>query len=190
MTKNRSILILWVYTTLALMAGSALTSASANTIDMIGYNGESGDVTCDPECFGFAGTYPSGPISLDMTVAYTADPYPQAGNPSGELDRLNELLDLFDPARANVVNVNKIEGVGDGFSTNLQYFSIKKANDLFYFENTSGGIANVDLGPNTDDYSHWTEYGVSSPFPVHAAVGLFGTALIGFIGISRRRKVS
>jgi hypothetical protein len=34
------------------------------------------------------------------------------------------------------------------------------------------------------------QYGAISPIPVPAAFWLFGTALIGFVGISRRRKVS
>jgi hypothetical protein len=34
------------------------------------------------------------------------------------------------------------------------------------------------------------QYGAISPIPVPAAFWLFGTALIGFIGISRRRKVA
>ena len=72
--------------------------------------------------------------------------------------------------------------------TDRQYFSIKQAQQTFYFENTSGGTLTVDLG-TANDYSHWTEYGTVSAVPVPATVWLFGTALIGFIGFSRRTKV-
>jgi hypothetical protein len=172
----------------ALLLALASTGASANLITMNGYNGAGDTVSCDSECFGFVGPYPAGDISLSITEA---DAYPQAGNPAGELARLNELLALFDPARTPVGNVNKIDVAGNGFSTSLQYFSIKQANDLFFFENTSGGTVTVSLEGNTENYSHWTEYGPSvSEVPVPAALWLFGTALVGFIGVSRRRNVA
>jgi len=119
------------------------------------------------------------------------DDYPQNGssNAADELVRLNELLALFVPERDAVTHVNKTEGEGFGFSTSLQYFSIKKSTELWYFENKSGGAVTVNLLGDADSYSHWTEYGTPSAVPVPAAAWLFGTALIGFVGMSRRRKV-
>ena len=190
MKTIRSTPMFWACAALVLIGGAVSTGVNANTITMNGYNGAGDTVSCDPECFGFVGPDPAGDISLDMTIAYEADPYPQAGDPAGELARLNELLALFDPARTPVGNVNKTDVAGDRFSTSLQYFSIKQANDLFYFENTSGGSVTVALLGRTENYSHWTEYGPPSPIPVPAAFWLFGTALIGFIGISRRTKVA
>jgi hypothetical protein len=47
---------------------------------------------------------------------------------------------------------------------------------------------NSFFGPGTPQaWAKWTEV---SPVPVPAAVWLFGTALIGFVGMSRRRKVA
>ncbi len=188
MKFRRSTSNLWAYAALALTTAMVSTSVNANIITMNGYNGAGDTVSCVQGCAGFVGPYPAGDISLSLTEA---DEYPQAGNPTGELARLNELLALFDPARTPVANVNKIDVAGNGFSTSLQYFSIKQANDLFYFENTSGGTVTVALQGLTENYSHWTEYGPAvSQVPVPAAIWLFGTALVGFIGVSRRRVVA
>jgi len=176
----------WAYATLILIFGSVSTGVSANTITMIGYNGAGNIVSCEQGCEGFVGLYPTGPILTDPTEAHE---FPKAGNPTKELARLNELLALIDPARTPVGNVNKVDGDGNEFETSLQYFSIKKAKDLFYFENTSGGTVKVKLEGATKDYSHWTEYGPLSQVPIPASVWLFGTALIAFVSISRRRKV-
>ena len=188
MKTNRITPIIWAYAALALMASMASTGASANTLTMDEYNGPSNQITCEPECQGFIGDYPGGPISLSLTMA---ENYPTAGNPDAELARLNELLGLFEPARDPVPDgdVDKTDSSGTTFDTSYQYFSVKKAEWLWFFENTSGGEVTVTvLG---DSYSHWTGYGDPvSPIPVPAAVWLFGTALIGFIGISRRTKIS
>ena len=183
---------------LALIGGAASMGASANTITMDDYNGSGGNtVSCNGTdsgaCLGFVGAFSVGPptsglISLDDA---NADDYPKNGSSDAdaELARLNELLALFNPARDAVTYVNKTDGDGSGFSTSLQYFSIKKANELWFFENKTGGAVTVNLLRDTDDYSHWTEYGTPSAVPVPAAAWLFGTALIGFVGMSRRRKV-
>jgi hypothetical protein len=191
--------MLWACAALALIGGAASMGASANTINMADYNGSGDTVSCNGldsgACLGFVGAFSVGPptsglISLDDA---NADDYPQNGssNATEELARLNELLALFNPARNPplVTHVNKTDGDGSGFSTSLQYFSIKKANELWYFENTSGGAVTVNLLGDADDYSHWTEYGTPSAVPIPAAAWLFGTALIGFVGMSRRRKV-
>jgi hypothetical protein len=47
----------------------------------------------------------------------------------------------------------------------------------------------TDFWPGGGSISHVAIYGEVSPVPVPAAVWLFGTALIGFIGMSRRTKV-
>ena len=53
------------------------------------------------------------------------------------------------------------------------------AGNIFTFTQTGSGAG----------FSHSSEFGRVSPVPVPAAVWLFGTALIGFIGFSRRTKV-
>jgi hypothetical protein len=52
---------------------------------------------------------------------------------------------------------------------------------------SSGSWATIALG--NQDLSHLSIYTSPSPVPVPAAVWLFGTALLGFIGMSRRTKV-
>lgn len=185
MRKFRIMPQFWACAVLALMTGVASTSLSANTITMANYNGGVGEVTCTLGCSGFIGT---APVSLSAT---NADNYAIANNSEAtELALLNTLLAAFSPARDLETYVNKIDTQGNGFSTSLQYFSIKQASEIYYFENTSGGSVTVALESNTNNYSHWTEYGDTvSAVPVPAAFWLFGTALIGFIGVSRRTRV-
>jgi hypothetical protein len=195
MKTIRSTPVLWACAALALIGGAVSMSVSANTISMDDYNGAGNTVSCDgtddnDACFGFVGSLPLGPISLDDA---NADKFDQNGSSdeAAELALLNSLLILFDPERATVGDANKTDGDGDGFETNSQYFSIKKATELWFFENTSGGTVTVNLEGSTENYSHWTEYGPPvSEVPVPAAFWLFGTALVGFIGMSRRIKVS
>ena len=197
MKTTRFTPILWACAVLALMGGAVSTGVNANTITMNDYNGAGDTVSCVLGCEGFVGPFSlgppitGGPISLSLTMA---DAYPQTQGPGGssaanELIRLNQLLALFADPRDPVSYVNKVDGDGDSFTTSLQYFSIKKSTDLWFFENTSGGAVTVNLEGRTEDYSHWTEYGPPSVVPVPAAFWLFGTALIGFIGFSRRTKV-
>jgi hypothetical protein len=188
MTTARFSLKLRHLAALAFVVGVTSTGVSANTITMANYNGGNGTDTleCTLSCEGFiiGGTPPA--YALSMTDAID---FPLNGNPDDELAKLNELLAGLDPARDPVIYVNKDDNGGSSFTTDRQYFSIKQATEIWFFENTSGGTLTVDLGANTNDYSHWTEYGPMSAVPVPASVWLFGTALIGFIGFSRRTKV-
>ena len=68
--------------------------------------------------------------------------------------------------------------------TDRQYFSVKKGRDIFYFQNTSGGKLTVDWLDKK--YSHWTEYG-NTAVPIPAAVWLFGSGLLGLVGLSRKK---
>jgi len=190
MKTNRFTPTLWALAALALIGSTVSTGVSANIITMIGYQGGGPDqVECTGGggCLGFIGTYPGGPIDTSSSLA---NAYPQAGNPESEKDRLNELLLLFAPPRATVNYFGDPDSgaAGFGFTTDRQYFAIKQARDLFFFENKSGGELTVALTQGTAEYSHWTEFGPVA-VPVPAAIWLFGTALIGFIGFSRRTKV-
>ena len=187
MTAIRFLLKLPALAAIAFLVGVTSTGVSANTITMANYNGGAGTVDCTLSCEGFiiGGAPPAYALSTTDAIDF-----PLNGNPDAELAKLNELLAGLDPARAPVTYVNKTDLAGNGFTTNRQYFSIKQATEIWYFENTSGGSLTVELGTNTNNYSHWTEYGAVSAVPVPAAIWLFGTALVGFIGMSRRRKVA
>jgi hypothetical protein len=186
MTTIRFLLKLPALAAIAFLVGVTSTGVSANTITMANYNGGAGTVECTQICVGFFFCTTSS-YSLSTTDAID---FPLNGNPDDELAKLNELLAGLDPARDPVTYVNKTDTAGDTFMTDLQYFSIKQATEIWYFENTSGGSLTVELGTDTNNYSHWTEYGVVSPVPVPAAVWLFGTALIGLVGFSKRRKAA
>ena len=79
-----------------------------------------------------------------------------------------------------------------GFTSSAEYILIKigstpnyglirnaLAGNVFTFTQTGTGAG----------FSHSSEFGTVSAVPVPAAAWLFGTALIGFIGFSRRTKV-
>jgi hypothetical protein len=184
MTTTRFSLKLRHLAALAFVVGVTSTGVSANTITMANYNGGAGTVDCTLSCEGFIGTTPSFSLSTTDAIDFFLN-----GNPDAELAKLNELLAGLAPPRDPVNFVNKTDLAGNGFTTDRQYFSIKQSTEIWYFENTSGGSLTVALGTNTNNYSHWTEYGPPSAVPVPAAAWLFGTALIGFIGFSRRTKV-
>lgn len=171
---------------LALIAGLVSTGISASIITMDDYNGGGNTLSCTG-CSGFVGSFPSGPISLSPT---NADKYnmPGSSNETAQLGLLNDLLALFEPPRGPVSYVNKTDGDGNSFETNREYFSIKKSTEMWFFQNLTGGTVTINLDGRTEDYSNWTEYGAVVPVP--AAFWLFGTALVGFIGISRRTKVA
>ena len=118
-------------------------AANANMISLADYNGPNDQITCTPSCEGFIGII-TGPISLSTT---NADDYPQAGNPAAELALLNQLLALFIPARPAESFVNNTNVATDTYVTSRQYFSIKQATNLWFFENTSGGAVTVQTLP-------------------------------------------
>jgi hypothetical protein len=153
-------------------------NANANTITLTGYKGSSSDMICAPDCDGFIGSS-SGTISLSTT---NAAGYDKAGSPTAELAKLNALLAQFDPAQDPVSFVNKTEGAASTFTTNRQYFSIKKST------NTGGDLTITALG---SDWSHVTEYGSLSvsAVPLPAAAWLFGSALLGLIAVAKRKRV-
>ncbi len=175
--------------TVAMAACLLAGGANATTITLDGYNGSIKDITCNPSCEAFVGPNP-GTIALSSTDGAA---YPMNGNSSEplELALLNELLVQFDPARSTVSYVNKTDTEANTYTTDRQYFSIKKQNNLWFFENTSG--VEVTVTALGEEWSHTTEYGPidqvepPSEVPVPAAAWLFGSALLG-LGVVKRRK--
>jgi hypothetical protein len=179
--KTRFTQMIRACTVLVLFSGAIPIGASASIITLNDYVGAGNTLDCTG-CEGFVG------ISPVTTSATEADKYSIGSSDEiAQLGLLNDLLAEFDPARPSVTYVNKTDGDGDGFTTDRKYFSIKKSTGMWFFENLSGGTVTVNLDGDTEDYSNWTEYGAVVPVP--AAVWLFGTALIGFIGFARRTKV-
>lgn len=61
---------------------------------------------------------------------------------------------------------------------------INGGNEIYAEDETFISINNVG---NIDDASFWTEVGGAAPVPVPAAVWLFGSALLGLIGLRRKQ---
>ena len=168
--------------TIAITVCLFANASNAATITLADYNGPNAEITCTPSCEAFVGSNP-GLIQLSQTIG---DNYPKAGNPAGELARLNELLVQFSPARSAVSYVDKTDIEQGSWSTDRQYFSIKQSINLWFFENMSGGTVTVTA--RGDDWSHTTAYGPAT-VPVPAAAWLFGSALLGLVGLARRKSV-
>jgi hypothetical protein len=201
---------LWAFAGLVLMAGAFSTGASANLVQMPGYGGGIGMLGCGDtspspvQCQGFVNVIAAPPeIDFSSTTADAFDTLTGNSNGTSERDTLNNLLGRFDPALLEVDFFEKHDGEGWRFTTSLPYFSIKKGNPnsgggWWFFQNSNydptDAIASallVALNPDVDDgYSHWTEYDFrdTGVVPVPAAIWLFGTALIGFAGFSRKNK--
>lgn len=147
---------------------------NANTIGARGYDA---DVTCSGACMGFD----QDPTTiLSNTWAFN---YPKQGSPDSELDFLKGLLS--DVGLPTVSFVNKITNQpGNSFMTDREYFSIKKKGYLWFFKNNSG--ENITVNWSGESYSHVTEYGASA-VPIPAAVWLFGSGLLGLVGLSRKK---
>ncbi len=176
--------------------GLFVGTAQANTVfiyDLLGdpiYEGNPDNLkhynaSCTPEaeiCIkGFFGI--PAVLSEDSATGY------EVGDASAEneLAFLNGLLD--DLGLEQETQALQYDSPAQSFTTDLEYFSIKQEDWTAYFVNMSGGSVTVEF--ETTNFSHWTGYGdpvPSDPIPIPAAAWLFGSALIGFVGIARRKK--
>lgn len=77
--------------------------------------------------------------------------------------------------------------VKDGNNSPARYLFDLTMNGLFW--NGTDDLVLSDFWPGQGSISNFAIYGTASPIPVPASIWLFGTALIGFVGMSRRRKV-
>ena len=86
----------------------------------------------------------------------------------------------------------KDESANPSFTSSAEYIMLKTGQAPNYglirslFAGNEFTFTQIATGTGL---SHFTEFGTVSAVPVPAAVWLFGTALIGFIGFSRRTKV-
>jgi len=77
--------------------------------------------------------------------------------------------------------------VKDGNHQPARYLFDLTMNGLFW--NGTDDLVLADFWPGQGSISNFAIYGTASPVPVPAALWLFGSALIGFIGFSRRTAV-
>ena len=77
--------------------------------------------------------------------------------------------------------------VKDGIHQPARYLFDLTMDGLFW--NGTDDLVLANFWPGGGSISNFAIYGTASPIPVPAAFWLFGTALIGFIGFSRRTAV-
>jgi len=184
---NKNSKILWP-AAIALSQFFMMGSANANVITALNSNfgmGPDSVVTCNGDanngaCVGFLGE----PSVFDDAEATN---YPFAGNEAEELALLNDLLaNSADPSAVPVEGVNKTDMPGNSFSTELEYFSIKKGQFIWYFKNTSD--VELDIFWSGDSFSHWTEYGKPpTDVPEPGSLPLIGLGLAGIL-LTRMKK--
>ena len=186
--RARRIIVKNIVSKKALLFGAVISSsligitgnanAAINSIVMDNYGGGGGSVVCD-SCLGF-----TTPVVATVLSSTSADSYVKPGSPASELTALNGLIALIPDAPVGSVSAGG--GAGNSFSTDREYFSVKKGTLIWYFQNTKGPI---DVSVRGAEYSHWTEYGESvAEVPIPAAAWLFGSGLIGLVGLKRRRR--
>ena len=108
---------------------------------------------------------------------------------SDHLPYMNNVVEVYDGTSWSRLWVSPFSGYiqEDAWSQHLFDLTLYKSTDTrirFGFSINNTGAFTVSSW-NLDDISLYT-----SPVPVPAAVWLFGTALIGFISLSRRTRVS
>lgn len=153
----------------------------------------------DPVCGGISGGSLSSPSA--GTIGSSADLYdlPDSSE-SSEAQALDILLDGLDDDDWIGTDGSNTDAGGVGtlsFDTDAKYILFKignasSAGKHFFLSILSPGVINISFDKNGQKgggFSHYAEFGSFSAVPVPAAAWLFGTALLGFIGISRRTKV-
>lgn len=182
-----------------LSVGVVANGVQANTLTLFNVAGtalSSGDHRYSVSCVG-AGTCIQGFFGTALNSSNQLSGSKATGygigsaNEKNELAKLNQLLAGLAPTVASVVLGTPNSGAGYRFTTDREYFSIKQSNWTAYFKNTSGGSVTVNFaaGGEKRNYSHFTTYGsVVTPVPLPAAAWLFGSALLGFLGVDSRRR--
>jgi len=177
---------------IGLVAGLMTQYTSANTIsitheldgDLVSRGNAPWEASCDETGLGPCMLGLEGPATASMS-ATVATAYDKQGSPRSELSYLNSLLGLS--GTDEITGTTGIAGSGDSFEANFQYFAIKQATYIMYFENLTGEALHVMFD---NDFSHVTGFGQPLPpaeVPLPAAMWLFGTALLGLGAIARRK---
>lgn len=92
---------------------------------------------------------------------------------------------VLTPDRSKINDLLDVSG-----GTNITFDSPEGRVDFFEGTLLDYSVGSLRDGPIGSDFSDIIIQGYFQVVPVPAAVWLFGTALIGFIGISRRTKVA
>ena len=195
----------------AMFAGVAMLfialPASASAVTTITVDSTTITVECEeagastPHCQGFtAGSVittgndvtggTQGTLSSTLADLYDIG----SNNEANEAKALDYLIDGSfdnDPMAADGVKNELVDENNFSFDSTAEYIAFKVGAGHFFIALASPGTVNITFAKNNSSgggLSHYTEFNVS-PVPVPAAFWLFGTALIGFIGFSRRTKV-
>ncbi len=140
------------------------------------------DSLLDPTALSFNRTGGTGPSSLDTGISTGVDSFKAGGDGFYDI--------LFDFPTSNQGGGSKRFNAGEGLTYEISGIGSLTANDFNFLSSPSGGAGPfrsagqfLSTGPLGED-SDWV--GVSA-VPVPAAVWLFGSGLLAFAGVARRK---
>lgn len=192
--------------------GVALPASAITTNILI--SGTTIDVQCTDDVAPFSDPVCNGMTAGSLTLSGNEVIGGSAGTLSGSAADLYEIGNSSDANEAQAFDI-LLDGVDDddfvgtdgtqtdtgstnffSFSSNASFIAFAIGGGQldgkhFFLSLLSPGTINIEFdkyGQTGGGLSHYTEFG-ASPVPVPSAVWLFGTALIGFVGISRRTRV-
>ena len=122
-------------------------------------------------------------LSDELSTAwFFKAPTPPPNDLDSQVAFLQGMVDKIDDPRLGDVNINplKFEQAGTTFTTNREYFWIKKGEWLAFFWNPN--LESIQIV--TNGYSYYAVAGV----PIPAAFVLFGSGLVGLGWLARRQR--
>ena len=173
----------------------SLTDMSGNIDPVLGFGLGATNSSATPKTFAFAFSLPLGglpvPINTKSQLGTTLTAFTSAGGSVFPTLGGGKIVDSQDIALSPFASVDKGVDIGDAFSVVGQ-------NTVVRTENAAGSITTggpFDLMSVTVAFGLTAQTGVGfsgfveqTPVPVPAAVWLFGSGLLGLVGIARRKK--
>ena len=133
-----------------------------------------------------------GPLDTDFSASLGDMFDINGGNPTDETNAVNAIL-----GTSFGTGTKTETGLGDSVTvtSSAEYLLLKVGQTPDYAIIKLNGDSSFDFAAydgTGSGLSHYLEFGqgMRTAVPVPAAVWLFGTALIGFVGVSRKRKVT
>ena len=173
----------------------SLTDMSGNIDPVLGFGLGATNSSATPKTFAFAFSLPLGglpvPINTKSQLGTTLTAFTSAGGSVFPTLGGGKIVDSQDIAFSPFASVDKGVDIGDALSVVGQNTAVR-------VENAAGSISGggpFDLMAVTVAFGLTAQTGVGfsgfveqTPVPVPAAVWLFGSGLLGLVGIARRKK--